>query len=79
MGMKKMLNEGNQIHNFTLCLLELLIFSFITVPVPVLFRQKVTVQVSSSTTVLNCVFWVGFEVFAGSGFGIVFLIHFRPL
>jgi hypothetical protein len=76
---EKILNEVNQIHNFTLCLLELLIFSFITVPVPFLFRQKVTVQVSSSTTLLDCVLLVGFKVFAGSGFGTVFLIHFRPL
>ncbi len=34
MWMKKMLHEGNQLHNFILWLWELLWFHFITVPVP---------------------------------------------
>ncbi len=33
-NMRMMLNEGNQIHNFILCLWELLWFHFITVPDP---------------------------------------------
>jgi hypothetical protein len=38
--MKKMLNERNKIHNFTLGLCELLKFHFIMVPVPLRFVIK---------------------------------------
>ncbi len=53
-----MLNEGNHIHNFILCLCELLWFHFIPVPVPL--RQKITAP--TVPVPQNCRYFATFRV-----------------
>ncbi len=49
---RNLLNEGNQIHNFILCLWELMWFHFSTVR----FRQKVKVPVCTVPVPLHCLY-----------------------